>query len=148
MKKKNIKNDRILKEVTSGIRAIKKVTVPLEERELLNKIGVLLAELYQFLGGIYVGKYTKEANEALSYMDALTEDLGKLDDIFDDKLNSKYDKSLKVFLKKRIKFYEDEYKAKQEDKDARIYPCDKCGKLRSQNEGGTCFSVCDDCWED
>lgn len=29
----------------------------------------------------------------------------------------------------------------------RIYPCDKCGKLRSKAEGGTCFSLCDECWE-
>lgn len=33
-----------------------------------------------------------------------------------------------------------------EDKDARIYPCEKCGKLRSKNEGGTTFTVCEDCW--
>ena len=28
----------------------------------------------------------------------------------------------------------------------RIYPCDDCGKMRSQNEGGTVFTVCDECW--
>lgn len=29
----------------------------------------------------------------------------------------------------------------------RIYPCDMCGVLRSKNEGGTVFTVCDDCWK-
>jgi hypothetical protein len=33
-----------------------------------------------------------------------------------------------------------------EDKDARIYACKRCGKLRSKNEGGTVFTVCDECW--
>lgn len=27
-----------------------------------------------------------------------------------------------------------------------IYPCDDCGKMRSKNEGGTVFIVCDACW--
>lgn len=31
--------------------------------------------------------------------------------------------------------------------DKKIYPCDDCGKLRSKNEGGTTFTVCDDCWD-
>jgi hypothetical protein len=31
--------------------------------------------------------------------------------------------------------------------DARTYPCTKCGKLRSKAEGGTTFTVCDDCWD-
>ncbi len=29
----------------------------------------------------------------------------------------------------------------------RIYPCDDCGKLRSKDEGGTVFTVCDECWD-
>lgn len=33
------------------------------------------------------------------------------------------------------------------DPDARIYPCADCGKMRSKNEGGTTFTVCDDCWD-
>lgn len=33
------------------------------------------------------------------------------------------------------------------DKHARIYPCSKCGKLRSEAEGGTTFTVCDSCWD-
>jgi hypothetical protein len=32
------------------------------------------------------------------------------------------------------------------DKDKRIYPCVKCGALRSENEGGRIFTVCDNCW--
>lgn len=28
----------------------------------------------------------------------------------------------------------------------RIYPCDRCGKLRTKAEGGTTFTVCDACW--
>ena len=30
----------------------------------------------------------------------------------------------------------------------RIYPCRKCGKLRTKAEGGTTFTVCDDCWDE
>ncbi len=33
------------------------------------------------------------------------------------------------------------------DPDAKIYPCSDCGKMRSQNEGGTVFTVCDSCWD-
>jgi hypothetical protein len=32
-------------------------------------------------------------------------------------------------------------------RDPRIYPCAKCGVMRSKSEGGTTFTVCDDCWE-
>lgn len=28
-----------------------------------------------------------------------------------------------------------------------FYPCDKCGKLRTKAQGGTVFSLCDDCWD-
>lgn len=31
--------------------------------------------------------------------------------------------------------------------DERIYACKDCGKLRSKNEGGTVFTVCDECWD-
>ncbi len=27
------------------------------------------------------------------------------------------------------------------------YPCDNCGKLRTKAEGGTTFTVCDECWD-
>lgn len=33
------------------------------------------------------------------------------------------------------------------DDDARIYPCADCGTLRTKAEGGTTFTVCDDCWD-
>ena len=33
------------------------------------------------------------------------------------------------------------------DKAALIYPCVDCGKMRSQNQGGTTFTVCDECWD-
>ncbi len=29
----------------------------------------------------------------------------------------------------------------------RIYPCVDCGVLRSKDEGGTTFTVCDECWD-
>jgi DNA-directed RNA polymerase subunit RPC12/RpoP len=29
----------------------------------------------------------------------------------------------------------------------RIYPCANCGKMRSKIEGGTTFTVCDECWD-
>lgn len=34
-----------------------------------------------------------------------------------------------------------------EDKDTKIYPCTKCGVMRSKNQGGTVFTVCDECWD-
>ena len=34
-----------------------------------------------------------------------------------------------------------------DDTDAKIYPCEDCGKMRSKNEGGTVFTVCDECWD-
>jgi len=27
------------------------------------------------------------------------------------------------------------------------YPCADCGKLRTKAEGGTVFTVCDECWD-
>lgn len=29
----------------------------------------------------------------------------------------------------------------------RIYPCADCGKMRTKEEGGTTFTVCDECWD-
>lgn len=28
----------------------------------------------------------------------------------------------------------------------KTYPCDKCGKPRTKAEGGTTFTICDECW--
>jgi hypothetical protein len=28
-----------------------------------------------------------------------------------------------------------------------LYPCQDCGKLRTKSEGGTIFTVCDECWD-
>ena len=33
------------------------------------------------------------------------------------------------------------------DVEERIYPCLKCSKMRTKAEGGTTFSICEDCWE-
>lgn len=30
----------------------------------------------------------------------------------------------------------------------RIYPCDRCGFMRTKAEGGTTFTVCDKCWDE
>jgi DNA-directed RNA polymerase subunit M/transcription elongation factor TFIIS len=35
----------------------------------------------------------------------------------------------------------------RDDPNDRVYPCRRCGKLRSKNEGGTTFTVCDECWD-
>lgn len=32
-------------------------------------------------------------------------------------------------------------------KQKRIYPCADCGVLRSEEEGGKIFTVCDECWD-
>ena len=29
-----------------------------------------------------------------------------------------------------------------------LYPCIKCGKLRTKDEGGTTFTLCEKCWEE
>mgnify|MGYP007031186780 FL=1 len=29
----------------------------------------------------------------------------------------------------------------------RVYPCNECGTMRTKEEGGTTFTVCDECWE-
>ena len=29
----------------------------------------------------------------------------------------------------------------------KTYPCQKCGALRTAAEGGTTFTVCDECWD-
>jgi len=34
------------------------------------------------------------------------------------------------------------------EEDKEIYPCGDCGKMRSKNEGGTVFAVCDECWNE
>ena len=31
--------------------------------------------------------------------------------------------------------------------DDQLYPCNDCGTLRTKAEGGTVFTVCDDCWD-
>ena len=39
-------------------------------------------------------------------------------------------------------------KAQQPQKPAEpIYPCQKCGKLRTKAEGGTTFTLCEKCWD-
>lgn len=37
--------------------------------------------------------------------------------------------------------------AEPRDKDAEIYPCARCGVMRSENQGGRIFTVCDECWD-
>ena len=32
--------------------------------------------------------------------------------------------------------------------ESQLYPCAKCGAMRSKGEGGTTFTVCDKCWND
>lgn len=31
--------------------------------------------------------------------------------------------------------------------DPRVYPCDHCGRMRNKAEGGTIFTLCDECWD-
>ena len=35
-----------------------------------------------------------------------------------------------------------------DEKEEPTYPCAKCGKLRTKDQGGTTFTVCDACWGD
>lgn len=32
------------------------------------------------------------------------------------------------------------------DDNDEVYPCADCGVLRSKKQGGTTFTVCDECW--
>lgn len=34
-----------------------------------------------------------------------------------------------------------------DDDTERKYACAECGKLRTKDEGGSVFTVCDDCWD-
>lgn len=46
--------------------------------------------------------------------------------------------------------YMDKVRKLQDALDAergRIYPCADCGKMRTKEEGGTAFTVCDECWD-
>ena len=46
--------------------------------------------------------------------------------------------------------YRDKVRKLQDALDAergRIYPCADCGKMRTKEEGGTTFTVCDECWD-
>jgi hypothetical protein len=40
----------------------------------------------------------------------------------------------------------DKIREPKDDND-RVYSCQDCGVLRSKNEGGTTFTVCDECWD-
>lgn len=35
----------------------------------------------------------------------------------------------------------------QPKEEIKTYPCKDCGKLRTKEEGGTTFTVCDECWD-
>lgn len=43
--------------------------------------------------------------------------------------------------------HRDDRSGKDPDDDDRIYACADCGRMRSKNEGGTTFTVCDECWD-
>ena len=34
------------------------------------------------------------------------------------------------------------------EQEEEMYPCEECGVLRTKAEGGTTFTVCDDCWKE
>lgn len=40
----------------------------------------------------------------------------------------------------------EQYLAERKTMDEK-YPCQDCGKLRTKDEGGTTFTVCDECWD-
>ena len=43
--------------------------------------------------------------------------------------------------------YRDNYDRVFRPTDEPKYPCQRCGVLRTKAEGGTVFTVCDDCWD-
>ena len=48
---------------------------------------------------------------------------------------------------KALEAYKQSMGAAAEDYEEPLYPCDDCGKLRTKSEGGTTFTVCEDCWD-
>lgn len=38
--------------------------------------------------------------------------------------------------------------ATEQEEEPKLYPCHKCGKLRTKSEGGTVFTLCDKCWDE
>lgn len=37
--------------------------------------------------------------------------------------------------------------ASSEEAEPRIYPCSRCGTMRTKSEGGTTFTICEECWD-
>ena len=53
-------------------------------------------------------------------------------------------------LREEASLYQKEWEKLRAALDAergRIYPCADCGKMRTKEEGGTTFTVCDECWD-
>lgn len=42
--------------------------------------------------------------------------------------------------------YRDNWERVFAKEEPRVYPCQRCGVMRTKAEGGTVFTVCDDCW--
>ena len=56
---------------------------------------------------------------------------------------------LKLPIETRRRILKEQVALLSDDKcpdDERKYPCADCGVLRSKNEGGTTFTLCDECW--
>ena len=38
-------------------------------------------------------------------------------------------------------------KINEQNAEEKLYPCLNCDKMRTKDEGGTVFTVCDSCWD-
>jgi hypothetical protein len=91
----------------TGMLSIRKVSKVMKERitkeiKLLNECGSVLAELYQFLGGVYIGRKSKNADIAEKYMDEIISVLNKLDKYYDTDVSEQYYKTSKIYSIRNI----------------------------------------------
>jgi hypothetical protein len=80
----------------------KKPTKKSKEFILLNKAGVLLAELYQFIGAITF-RHDEYEDQGTCYMDAVVDLASELGPYYDEKLCDKHDKELDKYFNKLSK---------------------------------------------
>ena len=87
--------------------------------------------------------YTKEKQGDFSYLFQSIQSNLRISDV--DSLFAALDS-----LREEASLYQKEWAKLRAALDAergRIYPCADCGKMRTKEEGGTTFTVCDECWD-
>jgi hypothetical protein len=70
-----------------------------------------------------------------------------VEDVIEDSWRTKYDFKKLLKFAEGIKNSQAIQTCEQVGKVEPKYPCEMCGKLRTKDEGGTTFTVCDECWD-